>query len=143
MFYVKIAFWLILIMILLPSNAREKNEFYGVAQRSMNEISSFCTHNSKICEKSNSFADTMYQKFVNTGELVGDVVNGHSKKGTTASQKRQEPQRREPRRSWRDSRLDTDTRTASTDSFLHNTLTAEDLVPDWSGPRPRSMAYHK
>lgn len=148
MFFLKIAFWVVLVILLLPNNSREKNEFYGATQRSIHEISAFCSNNPKVCEKSTSFVDTLRQKFVNTGELVGEVVNGREQpvmkrrpREETASQVRP---RDIPasRRNWRESHQNNSTsRTASTVARSQNTLTSDDLGPSWDGPRSRRASY--
>jgi hypothetical protein len=149
MFFLKIAFWVVIIILLLPNNSREKNEFYGAAQRSINEISTFCTRNTDVCEKSTSFVGTLRQKFVTTGELVGEVVNGREQtveprrpREETASQ----PRHRDapaPRRNWRDGQLNNGTsRTASTSTKVsQNTLNPNDLLPNWDGPRSHNNTH--
>jgi hypothetical protein len=148
MFFLKIAFWVILIIILLPNNSREKNEFYGAAQRSINEITTFCTRNTDVCEKSNSFVGTLRQKFVTTGELVGEVVNGHDQPAKTRGPREETASRGRhrdapaPQRNWRDGRMNNGTaRTASTSAESQDTLTSNDLFPNWDGPKPRAVSY--
>lgn len=128
MFFVKTAFWIFLIILLLPSNGQEKFEFYAVAERTIADIGGFCTRNPDVCEKTSGMVDGVVQKLRTTTEMIEDALRDS---GIAAARRDQAEDRPAPERHGQ---LDGDPNMGATSSMSVDTLTSEDLRPAWQGP---------
>jgi hypothetical protein len=143
MFFVKIAFWALLVIILLPSNTQEKLEFYGTAQRSVSDVSHFCDRNAELCESTSAFFTGIYQKLTTTTEMIEEVLRDVGIGGNVENLQNDDtlwPNGRP--RPQREGKADNLGRMAATSSMSQDTLTRADLRPSWQGPR-RSAAYER
>ncbi len=129
MFFVKTAFWIFLIILLLPSNGQEKFEFYAVAERTVADIGGFCTRNPDVCEKTSGMVEGVLQKLRTTAEMIEDVLRDS---GIAAPRREQASDR--PVYPERHGQLDGDPNMTATSSMPGDTLTSEDLRPAWQGP---------
>ena len=128
MFFVKTAFWIFLILLLLPSNGQEKFEFYSTAERTIADIGGFCKRNPDVCEKTSAMAGGVIQKLRTTAEMIEDVLRDAGI-GARREQTGEQPYTRE-----RHGRLDTDPNMTATSSMPGDTLTRDDLGVSWRGP---------
>jgi hypothetical protein len=142
MFFVKVAFWALLILILLPSNTQEKNDFYNTAQRSVSEVSNFCVKNAELCEKTTEFFTELYQKILTATEMIEETLQDTGIGGDVSSLQSEAPyafsdqqdyEEPRPQRQGKGDYLSRDN-TSSTSSMSQNTLTRQDLTPSWHGP---------
>lgn len=128
MFFVKTAFWIFLIFLLLPSNGQEKFEFYSTAERTIADIGAFCKRNPDVCEKTSAMADGVLQKLRTTTQMIEDVLRDAGI-GARREQSDEQPYTRE-----RHGKLDGDPNMTATSSMAGDTLTNEDLRVSWRGP---------
>ncbi len=126
MFFVKAGFWILVIILLLPSNGQERYELYATAQRTVADIGSFCTRNPDVCEKTSSAASGMLNKLKTAADSIEDMLRDAGI-GARREIKDNDPQYRE-----RQGQLDGDSR--MTTSSMPGTLTPNDLRPSWRGP---------
>ncbi|MGO8839722.1 MAG: DUF5330 domain-containing protein [Methyloceanibacter sp.] len=49
MFLIRTAFWLIILVLLLPTNEQQQSEVYGTAQAAVKDVSGFCDRNPGVC----------------------------------------------------------------------------------------------
>lgn len=142
MFFVKVAFWALLILILLPSNTQEKIDFYNTAQRSVSEVSDFCVNNAELCEKTTEFFSDVYQKLLTATEMIEETLQDTGIGGDVSSLQSEAPfgdsypQDYEQPRPQRQGKGDSLSRshTSSMSGMSQNTLTRRDLMPSWHGP---------
>jgi hypothetical protein len=129
MFFVKAAFWIVLIILLLPSNGQEKFEFYATAERTISDIGGFCKRNPEVCEKTSNMVDGVVRKLRTTAAMIEDALRDAGI-GARREQTEERPASRE-----RHGQLDDDdpAMTAAA-SMSGDTLTNEDLRPSWHGP---------
>lgn len=143
MFFVKIAFWALLVIILLPSNTQEKLEIYGTAQRSVSDVSHFCDRNAELCDKTSEFFTGIYQKFTTTTEMIEEMLREYGIGGDVETLHNEdalwEGGRPRPQRQGKANNL---ARWATTSSMSQDTLTRADLMPSWRGPS-RSANYER
>jgi hypothetical protein len=134
MLFLKIAFWAALILLLLPTNNREKLEMYGTAYRSMTDVERFCHRNPEICEKTSSIVQTVRAKFRTTTEMIEEMLHSAGIGRTPPADGDALP--RIPRREGRAYGTSHATATSSVtrDPPSQNTLTRDDLRPAWNGP---------
>ena len=142
MFFVKVAFWALLILILLPSNTQEKIDFYNTAQRSVSEVSDFCVNNAELCEKTTEFFTDIYQKLLTATEMIEETLQDTGIGGDVSSLQREAPfadsypqdfEQPQPQRQGKGDNLSR-ALMSSTSSLSQNTLTRQDLTPSWHGP---------
>ena len=118
MFLIRTAFWLTLVILLLPTNAEEQKKVYGTAEAAVKDVRTFCTRNPEVCVKSREAFEVFAQKAKFGAQMLMDFV------GDTAS--------------------DTPSETADADRArrfptlfrkgARDTLTADDAEPGWFGP---------
>ena len=62
MFLIRTAFWLSLLILLLPTDEQDQRVVYGNAETAIKDLRSFCTRNPDVCEASKSAANTFSKK---------------------------------------------------------------------------------
>ena len=127
MSFVKAAFWILLILLLMPSNAEERYTLYTTAQRTVSDIGGFCRRNPDVCNKTSSIVDSVARKLQTTADTIEDMLRDAGV-GVERTQRydggdRQRHGAYRPR-----SPINT------TSSVSNDTLTPDDLRPAWRGP---------
>lgn len=122
MFLIRTAFWLTLIILLLPTNEQDQRKIYGTAEAAIKDLRTFCVRNPGVCEKSGDAFDVFAQKAQFGARMLMDFVSDSASSDPveTASVEK-------------DRKLPTFFRSDS-----QNTLTADDKQPNWSGPSSSS-----
>ncbi len=143
MFFVKVAFWALLILILLPSNTQEKIDFYNTAQRSVSEVSNFCVNNAELCEKTTEFFTDIYQKLLTATEMIEETLQDTGIGGDVSSLQSEAPyaigypedfEQPRPQRQGKGDYLSRSHMSSTSSLSSQNTLTRQDLAPSWHGP---------
>jgi hypothetical protein len=131
MFFVKTAFWIVLIILLLPSNGQEKFEIYVAAERTISDIAGFCTRNPDVCEKTANMVDGVVQKLRTTTEMIEDAL-----RDSGIGARREQTGEQRPGSNERHGQLygDDDPNMTASSSTAGDTLSGEDLRPVWRGP---------
>jgi hypothetical protein len=75
MFLIRTAFWLSLIILLLPTNEDDQRTVYGAAEAAVRDMSSFCTRNPDVCAKSRDAFDVFSQKAEFGARMVMDFMS--------------------------------------------------------------------
>lgn len=130
MSFVKAAFWIVVILLLMPSNAQERYDLYSTAQRTIADLGGFCYRNPDVCERTSAAAQGVVQKLKNTANTIEDMLR---ETGIGADRQRLRRDEREYDRE-RHGALRSPTSVGSTSSLPADTLTSEDLRPAWRGP---------
>lgn len=127
MFFVRAAFWILLVVLLMPSNSQEKLAFYGTAERTIQDIGGFCTRNPDVCDNTTSIFQAIVHKIGTTAEMLEDMIRqaGLEKDPTVIDE--QEYREREG--------AALEDRNMSTASVTNDTLTPIDRNPTWRGPQ--------
>jgi hypothetical protein len=128
MFFVKAAFWIALVLLLLPSNGHERFELYTTAQRTISDIGGFCTRNPDVCEKTSAFFKGIVQKLKSTTDSIEEMLQaaGVGAKPKAVGDEYSALGDRDRNRAAM--------RPATTSSLAPDTLTVEDKRPQWQGP---------
>lgn len=122
MFLIRTAFWLTLIILLLPTNEDDQRTVYGAAEAAVRDMSGFCTRNPEVCVKSRDAFEVFSQKAQFGAKMVMDFVSdATSDQDPVAAVDRNE--NRYPALFRGDSQ---------------NTLTDQDREPGWFGPSSKS-----
>jgi len=116
MFFIRTAFWLTILILLLPANQEQQKEVYGTAEAAVKDLSNFCYRNPVVCLQTKTAFDTFTQKAQFGANMVMDFVKDFD--GNTSVQA-----------DAKDSR-----RFSLFGSKSQNTLNQNDMGPTWSGP---------
>jgi len=123
MFLIRIAFWVALIVILLPTDQRQQAQLYSVASETAHRIATFCERNTAVCERGGEYWVVFKQKLEFGAKLAYDLaserLSGHTADTEKASSSAERPAKVERTR---------------------GTLMPADMVPDWRGKAAKSGA---
>jgi hypothetical protein len=151
MFLIRTGFWLIILILLLPTNEQQQSEVYGTAQAAVKDVSGFCERNPSVCTMGKDAFDVFVQKAQFGAEMLMGFVSEQTGFASDST---------EPAPSAGDNAAPTDpiaqpadldqssaadigpwsvapvtVEPASTEAAgSQNTLSNDDLNPVWSGP---------
>ncbi len=122
MFLIRTAFWLTLVILLLPTNAEEQRQVYGTAEAAVKDMRTFCTRNPEVCAKSRDAFHVFSQKAQFGAQMlmgfVTETASDASSETTDAGDARRFP--------------------TFFEKDSQNTLTTDDVQPGWFGPSSKS-----
>ncbi|WP_324353532.1 DUF5330 domain-containing protein [Methyloceanibacter sp.] len=132
MFLIRSAFWLVVLILLIPTDEAQQKQIYGTAQSAVADIRGFCDRNPKTCASSQYAFNVLVQKaqygaqMITTlveeqaGNFTADrpVANAMPSAGAAMPVPSAVPLEPTP---W-------------VQNGSQNTLNPEDLEADWSGP---------
>ncbi|MGH6736110.1 MAG: DUF5330 domain-containing protein [Methyloceanibacter sp.] len=78
MFLIRTAFWLMILVLLLPTDEEQQNQIYGTAQAAFNDVASFCDRNPQTCATGQEVFAVFVQKTQYGAELVMTMVEEHT-----------------------------------------------------------------
>ena len=123
MFFVKLAFWLGLLVLLLPSDEQQQARLYGTATTAVERVTTFCERNARTCTMSAEAWSTFLKKAEFGARLVGDLISSGGRQAVhDASQSQSPPQNM----------------SANTKLDQRGTLSPMDMQPAWRGPGRRA-----
>lgn len=74
MFLIRTAFWLVVLVLLLPTDKDQQNQIYGTAQTAVSDVAGFCDRNPQTCATSQeAFAVLVQKAQYGAGMLMGLV----------------------------------------------------------------------
>lgn len=74
MFLIRTAFWVSLVILLLPSDEKRQAELYGKVVMAVNWTVTFCDRNGETCAKSGDLWQTFKHKAEFAGQLAADLL---------------------------------------------------------------------
>lgn len=122
MFLIRTAFWLTLIILLLPTNEQDQRNVYGTAEAAVKDLRTFCVRNPGVCEKGENAFGVFAEKARFGARMLMDFVSDVAADGPV-----------EIASVEKDSKVPASFRRNS-----QNTLTNDDMRPSWSGPSSNS-----
>jgi len=156
MFLVRSAFWLSVVILLLPAENHQKNTKLGkapekvtagqafvAAQSTVDDLSGFCLRNQAACDTGKAAIDVFIRKAQYGASLLNDWVSGVSsanaapvKPGDHSSQ----PAPASAKLSAAPAGNGQFIQLAGKDHSSQQTLTKDDLRPAWGGPKSKRKA---
>ncbi len=118
-FLIRTAFWLMIVVLLLPTDEKQRSEVYGTAQAAVNDVANFCDRNPETCARGKDAFAVFVQKAQFGARMLIDLIGGDSGTGDDPQQS-SEPSLFEP------AYLDP--------GGSQDTLNPADLEEAWSGP---------
>ena len=122
MFLIRTAFWLALVVLLLPTDPRAQSDLMAKVSYAALQAVTYCDRNQATCQRSNDAWGVFKTKLEFAGRLAGDVVSQHV--FGRAPQPAQGPA----------------PAAVPAPQPARTMLTPGDLSPPWRGPRPGSGA---
>lgn len=120
LFLIRTAFWLMIIVLLLPTDDQQRSEVYGTAQAAVHDVATFCDRNPETCARGKDAFSVLVQKAQFGARMLMDLVNGKDEAGDFEQPSSEVPPLFEP---------------ASYDmSASQDTLNPEDREEAWMGP---------
>jgi hypothetical protein len=140
MFLIRMAFWLMILVLLLPTDEKQQTDVYGTAQAAVKDVSGFCGRNPGVCEKGkDAFAVFVHKAEFGAQMLMGFITEqtgASATSGTVAPAETPAPAPRPAPASARWEQIPTvTTPSASLVQSSQNTLNPDDLLPTWGQPR--------
>lgn len=75
MFLFRSAFWLVLLILLIPTDGEQQKKIYGMAQTAVADIRSFCVRNPETCDSGQFAINVLVQKAQYGAHMVQSLVN--------------------------------------------------------------------
>jgi hypothetical protein len=127
LFLIRTAFWLMIIVLLLPTDQQQRSEVYGTAQAAVHDVATFCDRNPETCARGKDAFSVFVQKAQFGARMLMDLINDRTETGEQES-----PAEDQDTRSPEGNAL---FEPASFDmSASQDTLNPEDREEAWSGP---------
>lgn len=136
MFLIRAAFWLGLVLLILPTNAETQKEVVGAAEAAFSDLAGFCLRNPEVCDNGRQAVERLIEKAMFGTRLVARLVTGAPTEIADAGQS--DEFRATPALSTPATALEaqpTDEEAPVATSSAQNTLTDSDLMPVWHRPR--------
>jgi hypothetical protein len=127
LFLIRTAFWLMIVVLLLPTDDQQRSEVYGTAQAAVNDVATFCDRNPDTCARGKDAFAVFVQKAQFGARMLMDLIQnktGGSEEFAPAG----EPDNSEPGFLFKPASFDL--------SESQDTLNPEDREEAWSGPEP-------
>jgi hypothetical protein len=122
----RLAFWLALLVLLLPTDAQQQARFSNFANNAFGRLTTFCDRNGRTCEVGSDVWGTFLKKAEFGVRLMGDLLGAGGRQVPEPAAPAPGSSREPPR----------DRRTGTADP--RGTLSPPDLYqPPWRGPASR------
>ena len=125
-FLIRIAFWLMIVVLLLPTDERQRSEVYGTAQAAVNDVATFCDRNPETCAKGKDAFGVFVQKAQFGARMLMGLINSRGEPGEVPAEAPDDTQGPETDSAFEPARLDL--------GAPRDTLSPEDLEEAWAGP---------
>ena len=76
LFLIRTAFWLTIIVLLLPTDEQQRSEVYGTAQAAVHDVATFCDRNPETCARGKDAFGVFVQKAQFGARMLMDMING-------------------------------------------------------------------
>jgi hypothetical protein len=117
MFLIRAAFWLAIVVLLLPTDSKQQADVYGTAQAAVKDMSMFCDRNPDACVKGKEVLAVFVQKAEFGFQMLMDFIENK-----TTADSAVEPNGASMPAAPQDA------------AWSAGTLEPGDLEPDWNGP---------
>lgn len=127
MFLLRTSFWLVILILLMPTDAQQRNQIYGTAESAVHDVATFCDRNPATCETGREAFGILVQKAEYGAAMLMDIVNqkmGANSEAASLATSTATPETSDGPALW--------DRADSGDS--QDTLSPEDKAAAWSGP---------
>lgn len=74
LFLIRMAFWLMIIVLLLPTDAQQRSDVYGTAQAAVHDVATFCDRNPETCARGKDAFSVLVQKAQFGARMLMDLI---------------------------------------------------------------------
>lgn len=135
MFLIRTAFWLLIIILLLPTDSRQQDDVYGTAQAAVKDVTGFCERNPDACVKGMNIFNMLMQKAQFGAHVLVGFIQDKSGSGTEQTESvAAQPEVTDASAPAGADPISWDPSTSG-EASTQNTLNPEDLQVEWGGPR--------
>jgi hypothetical protein len=85
LFFLRLAFWLLVICLLLPGGPQDSHRIVSSAQKTVADMRGFCARNPDVCEDARSAMTVMLAKLKNGADLLQSWLSPNGSKGSRPS----------------------------------------------------------
>jgi Family of unknown function (DUF5330) len=85
LFFLRLAFWLLVICLLLPGGPQDGKRIVTSAQKTMADVRGFCGRNPDVCKDARSAMTVMLTKLKNGADILQTWLSSSSGKGSRPS----------------------------------------------------------
>ena len=78
MFLIRSAFWLVILVLLLPTDKDQQNQIYGTAQAAVSDVAGFCSRNPQTCATGQDAFTVLVQKAQYGADMLVGLVEGQT-----------------------------------------------------------------
>ena len=128
MFLIRVAFWVGLAVLLLPTDERQQARLYSTAVATVERVTTFCDRNAQACAAGAELWATFVKKAEFGARMAIDLVSSGGRKDEDARTPRSASASKPPRAS----------RAQGARPPRRGTLTPADLTPAWRGQVQRT-----
>jgi len=75
MFIIRSAFWIALIIALIPSDPAQQAKMYQTASYAVHRAATFCDRNAAVCDSAHAYWGLFKEKAAVGARMLGDLVN--------------------------------------------------------------------
>jgi hypothetical protein len=119
MFLIRLAFWLGVVVLVLPTDAQQQARVYSTAVSTIERVTTFCDRNARTCTVAGEAWATFLKKAEFGARLLGDLISSGGRQGNPDGSRTPAPNHGAG---------------AGPD---RGTLSSADLEPAWRGPSMR------
>jgi hypothetical protein len=159
MFLMRTAFWLMILVLLLPTDEKQQSQVYGTAEAAVKDVTGFCNRNPGVCEQGKDAFDVFVHKAQFGAQMIMGFVREQTGGSASPEEAPSEVQTPEPSSEAAPPAEDSSAEQAGGDRTQlsqaalpawmpasaepasvealpsQNTLRPDDLAPAWSGPQ--------
>jgi Family of unknown function (DUF5330) len=121
MFFIRVAFWLGLVVLLLPTDERQQARVYGTAVSTVERVVTFCDRNAQACAAGAEVWATFVKKAEFGARMAIDLASSGGRKDEDTASPRVQPSSSKAKPEL------------NLPSAERGTLTPADLTPAWRG----------
>jgi Family of unknown function (DUF5330) len=140
MFLVRIVFWLVIVIMLLPTNRQEQTQVLGTAEATVKDVGGFCDRNPDVCAKGQDAFHVFLQKARFGADMVAGFVKQEAQKrmnggdmSAVQNDAANSPMLTDPAQAPAPA-VEPSQTPQSQSGQSQNTLLPSDLAPAWRGP---------
>src|SRR4029079_10363075 len=126
MFFIRMAFWIGLVVLLLPTDERQQARLFGAASAAVERVTTFCDRNANACAVGSQVWASFLKKAEFGARMAFELIT--SRAGGKDGEPRVEPASAKAKGD------------KAKDPAPRGTLTPTDLGPAWRGERPQRGA---
>ena len=139
MFLIRVAFWLGLVVVLLPTDERQQARLYNTAVATVERVTTFCDRNAQACTAGAEFWATFVKKAEFGARIAVDLVSSGGRKEEEPAPARTQPASAKVKPEPKPEAKPEARQEMKVPAAVRGTLTPADLAPAWRGADARPV----